>query len=205
MEHVAVGGGDAEILVLKIGQRLGHQDCAGEQDQRQRSLKDDQRFLRQRGAITGGAVDAAQRFGRLSMRRHPGGRDAEQDAGHQRNQKCKTEHSERWAGIDGQVARIRECKSENGVRSGIGNGQPGKAADATQQHALCKNLANDAAASRAQRHAHRDIRAARRAARQHQVGNIRAGDEQHDDGQNHQHLQTLAGLLLQALDAAAAG
>ena len=90
-------------------------------------------------------------------------------------------------------------------RSGIGNAKSGKSAHATQQHALGKDLADDAAPPRAEGHADGDFGAARGGARQHQVGDIGAGNEQHDRGKNHQHLQALARVLLQVLDAAAAG
>ena len=48
-----------------------------------------------------------------------------------------------------------------------------------KHHALGKNLAQDAAPPRAQRHAQCNLGAARGGARQHQVGDVGAGDEQH--------------------------
>ena len=92
MQHVAVGRDDAEVLVLQVGERLGHQDRAGKQHHRQRGLNDNQRFLRQRGAVARGAAHAAQRLGRLRMEREPCRRRAEENAGDQRNQKRKAQH-----------------------------------------------------------------------------------------------------------------
>ena len=71
MQHVAVGSGDTQLLMFQVGQRFGHQDGSGEQNQGERSLKYDQRFLRQRGAVSCGAIDASQRLGRLCVRRQP--------------------------------------------------------------------------------------------------------------------------------------
>ena len=89
------------------------------------------------------------------------------------------------------------------MRPGIGNGQSCDAADQAQQHALGKDLANDPASRRTERHAHRDIRAPRGAARQQQVGNVGAGNEKDNRREDHQQAQARARLLLQSLDAAA--
>ena len=161
VEHVAIGGGDAEFLVFEIGERLGHEDCAGEQDERQRRLKNDESFLRKRRTIARGAIGAAQHFGRLRMGGEPCGRGTKEDAGDERDQKCKAEHGQRWAGVDGHVARVGKGERQNGARSGIGDGQSGESADATQQDALSEDLADDAAAAGAERHAHRNFSAAR--------------------------------------------
>ena len=205
MQHVAVGSGDAEVLMLQVGERFGHQNGSGEQDQGERGLKYDQSFLRQRRAVARGAVHAAQRLGRLCVRRQPRRTRAKENAGDQRDQKGKAKDGQRWTGVDGHVVRVGKCERKNGVRAGIGNGQSSQSADAAQQHALGENLADDAAAPCAQGHAHGDVGAPRGGARQQQVGDVGAGDEQHDGGENHQHLQTLARLLLQVLNAAAAG
>ena len=43
VDHVAVGGGDAEFLMLEVAQSLRHQAGADEQDQGERGLKNDLR------------------------------------------------------------------------------------------------------------------------------------------------------------------
>src|SRR6266568_4828237 len=48
VEHIAICGGDAEVLMLKIDKRFGHQDCAGQQNERHGRLNHDQSFLWQR-------------------------------------------------------------------------------------------------------------------------------------------------------------
>jgi len=54
------------------------------------------------------------------------------------------------------------------------------------------------------RHAHSHIGTLDGGPRQHQVGDIRARDQQHNRGENHQHLEALARLLLQVLNPSAA-
>ena len=78
VKHVSICGRDAEILMLQVIQRLGHQDGAGQQHKRQRGLKDNERPLRKCGTIARGTIDSAQNFSRLSMRRQPGRPEAEE-------------------------------------------------------------------------------------------------------------------------------
>ena len=46
VEHVTIVRGDAEILVLKVGQRARHQHRAAQQHKGERRLHHDQRLLR---------------------------------------------------------------------------------------------------------------------------------------------------------------
>ena len=66
-------------------------------------------------------------------------------------------------------------------------------------------MTNHAASARTERHAHGDVGAASCAAREQQVGDVGAGDEEYNRRENHQHLQALACLLLKVLNAAATG
>ena len=91
------------------------------------------------------------------------------------------------------------------MRAGICDNQSSQPAQAAQKHALGENLADDAATARAQGYAHGHISTPRCGACQQQVCDVGAGDEQHDTREDHQHSETLARLLLQVLDAAAAG
>ena len=60
------------------------------------------------------------------------------------------------------------------------------AADQRQQHALDEQLADDAPARRAERHADADLARAVRGAREQQVGDVRARDQQHERDRAHQ-------------------
>ncbi len=104
VQHVAVAGGDAEVLVLQIGQRFGHQDGAGQQHQRQRRLKDNQGLLRQRRAVARGASRSTPRRASAGCACDDihAGAAPKSTARDQRNQKCKSKHRQtmgwrRWA------------------------------------------------------------------------------------------------------------
>ncbi len=58
----------AEVLVLHFHQAAGEQAGAGEQHDGQGRLDDDQDLLRERGAVAGAAVGAAQSFGWIGVR-----------------------------------------------------------------------------------------------------------------------------------------
>ena len=91
------------------------------------------------------------------------------------------------------------------MRERIGNCHTGCSTDETEQHALGENLADDSGSGRSQRHAHGQFRVPCDAACQQQIGDVCACDEQYNAGENHEHPQALAGLLLQSLDASSAG
>ena len=74
------------------------------------------------------------------------------------------------------------------MRAREGNEQADKATNTAQEDAFGENLAEDAAASRSEGHAHGHIAALRSGAGQHQVGDVGAGDQQYYRRENHQHL-----------------
>ena len=68
----------------------------------------------------------------------------------------------------------------------------GDAAEQRQQHTLGEQLLRDASAAGAERGAHRKLARARRAARELEIGDVRAGDEQHERDRAEHDEQTLA-------------
>ena len=70
-------------------------------------------------------------------------------------------------------------------------------ANRRQHHALDQQLADNARARRADREAHGDLTLARGGARQQQVREVGAGDQQHEPGRRQQHDQRLAELFAQ--------
>ena len=67
--------------------------------------------------------------------------------------------------------------------------RPTTAPTTDEQHAFSQQLADQVGARRAERRPHRDFARARRGARQQQVRDVRAGDEQHEADRAHQHQQ----------------
>ena len=65
--------------------------------------------------------------------------------------------------------------------------RPSSAAGEREQHALGQELRDDVAAPRAEREADADLLAPAREAREHEVGDVGAGDQQHrgDGGEQH--------------------
>ena len=102
--------------------------------------------------------------------------------------RTKTKSSTRPSSVAGRTIGIDEQADQ---RLPQREGQP-EAADAAgdrQAQALGQELAHQAAASGAERQAHRHLAHARRGARQQQVAEVRAGDEQDEPGAAEQHPQ----------------
>ena len=105
--------------------------------------------------------------------------------------------------LDRHVMCEWKSKRQHHVRSRIGNSKAGAAANQAEKYTLGQYLAHDSAAGRTERHAHGHIGAPRGAACKQQVGNIRAGNEKYNGGENHEQTQARAGLLLEFLNATA--
>ena len=67
MRDVAVGCGDAELLMLQPAEAAGEQPGADQQNKRECRLEDDERALGQRGAIARRTVDAREGFSGVSL------------------------------------------------------------------------------------------------------------------------------------------
>ena len=63
VDDVAIGGLKTEILAVHVVQTLREQSGSGEQDERQRCLGHDERFLRPSAALPGGTPGAAKSLG----------------------------------------------------------------------------------------------------------------------------------------------
>ena len=81
--------------------------------------------------------------------------------------------------------------------------EPGDAAGEREQHALDQRLRDDLPPRRADRQAHRGLAAARDRAREQQVGDVGARDQQHEPAHAEQDLQAAPVLLLHHADAGA--
>jgi hypothetical protein len=148
MQNVAICRLQTEFLVLQVGQRSAHQNGAGEQHQRQRSLKHDQAFLRQGRSIASGPIGSAQRFSRLSVRRDPCGAGTEQNASEQRYKEREAQHQERRAGVHRNALGVRKCEGKNEMSAKVGHQKTGEAADTTEYNTFGQNLTRYAAPTR---------------------------------------------------------
>jgi hypothetical protein len=66
-------------------------------------------------------------------------------------------------------------------------GEGGSAAEASTEEALGDQLPDDAAAAAAERQPHRDLGAARAAAREQHVGEVQTCHHEHGEGEQHEH------------------
>ena len=113
-------------------------------------------------------------------------REAEQHPGQQAHPRHEREH----AGVhrEGHPVRLPdvlrfpiEPPDEN-----HGEAETDNAADEGQEHALDEQLTNDPPPRRAEGHAHGDLPGAMGRAGQQQVGDVRAGDQQHERDRAHE-------------------
>ena len=180
--------------MLEIAQALSEQGSGGQQNERHRGLRDNQRFLCDGTAAAHGPVAAAQSFDRIDMRSHPGGSDTEKYSGEHRDRECKQQNGPGGRGIDRDVVRraaaVVEREVENQFAATVGESDSKNAADGGEQSALTKRFAHEPAARRTESDAQRRLRALLQATGEHEIGKIAASDKQHTAGGDEQQLQT---------------
>ncbi len=208
-DEIAVLRFETKILVLEIAQALAEQSSGGEQNERHRGLRDNQRFLRDGAAAAHGTVAAAQSFDRIDMRSHPGGSDTENYSGEHRDRERKEQNGPGGRRIDRDVVRraaaVVEREIENQCAARVRDSDSENAADDGEQGGLDERFAHQPAARRTESDAQRRLRALLQAAGEHEIGKIAAGDKQHTAGCDEQQLQSGLILIAHGCDTGAAG
>ena len=166
-------------------------------------LHDEQRLARDRRVIAGAAAGAAQRVDRIGARREPGRRGAEQMP-----VTSASPNANASTIGDGFVSIGRKVVPANASDSSsravpIGDGESDDAAGDGEEDALDQRLRDDLPARRADRQPQRRLAAPRDRAREQQVGDVGAGDQQHQSAHAEQDAQAAAVLLPHDADAAA--
>ena len=163
---------------------------AGEQHHRERHLGHDQRAAHPRPAAIGDRATPGllQRSGQAGRRRLERGHHPEDEAGHDRQAERERDH----VAVDPHVVQPRNTgrlEPDQHVDAPDRQQQPETAADDAEDDAFGEELADEAAAGGAERAAHRHLAFARRRAREQQVGDVGAGDQQDeaDGAEKHQH------------------
>ena len=156
-----------------------------QQDERERDLGDDEAVAQ---AMVGPGRRAAapllQRLVDVAARRQPGRQDAEQDAGEHRRARGEGEHRaierHRQAHLPGDLdARAQRIGRPRGHQ------QAEATAGEPEQHALDQRLADHAEPRRPERGVQREVAGPADVARQLQVGQVGARDQQHAGRQPH--------------------
>ena len=88
--------------------------------------------------------------------------------------------------MNGKVRGIREGEAKDHTRAGIGNPQPGKAANAAEQHALGQHLLNKVFPTCSQCHANRSVGTTGCTPCQEEICDVSAGNQQDQRGDRHQ-------------------
>ncbi len=153
--------------------------------------------------IAGRATRTAQRIDRVGAGGEPRRRRAEDDAGDEGEAEGKGQHYRRRIRVDRQERRPGEREREQQPRGPDRDREPGNPAADREHHALDQRLRHQLPARRAHREPHGGLPAPRHRAGEQQVGDVGAGDEQHEAADAEQNLQAPAVLLFHHADAGA--
>ena len=193
-------GLESGVQRLQVVEAAREQAGAGEQQHRQADLCDDQPLAQPR--VAGAADHAAglvlQRRCQRRPRRLQRRREAEQ---HRRHQRCGDREGDH-AQVGHRRQRLRRRRRSAASFSSSApvhqaSAEAEQRAGARQHGALDQPLPHDRAAAGAEREADRHFLLPRRAARQQQVRDVGAGDQQHEPDHAHQHQNRRRELLAQ--------
>ena len=189
--------------MLDVVEAAAEHRRAGDEDDGQRRLEDQERGARERRVIARRSTRSAQRIDRVGPRRQPGGDGAEEHAGDQRDAERERQHQRRRAGADGKKCRDGEGEREQEPRGAHRDDEAHDAAADGQQDAFDERLRDDLRSRRADRHPYCRLRPPRDRSREQQVRDVGAGDQQHEPAHGHQQLQAAGVLLFHDPDAGA--
>ena len=186
---------DAEIDQPQILERADEEPGADEQQHRDRHLRHDERLAHADAAARHRADLILQRGREVRLRRTQRGRETEEKPGRERQREVECEHAviDRAGDHMRRLGRWQEPEQE--LRRPRRDREPEPAADRGEQDALDEQLADDAAAARAEREAHGDLPLPRRRACDEQARDVRARDQQHADDDPEEQPQRLRQLL----------
>ena len=123
-----------------------------------------------------------QRAAQIRARRFDSGNESEQNAGQNRQSHGESQNAPVEAHIGAafpDAGDVAGEEAQNGADAGVACRQTQNAAGHRQHHAFRKKLPDNPAASGSHRDANRNLPFPARRARQQQIGDIRAGNQQH--------------------------
>ncbi len=187
---------------------MDRQAAARQQRQRERELDDDERLPQAVTSAGEGAAALLQRVVGLRASRLPGGRASEEDARERAGREREREHRQVEPHVGLGRQRAVRHQEQDAFQDGRRERDAERPSDRRQHEALDEQLPHDLPARRAERRAQRELALTGGAARQQQVRDVGAGDEQHEsDGAEQQPQRRLRRVaeevVLERLDAGA--
>ncbi len=186
---------EAAVDALEDEERAGDEPRAHEQHDRQRDLDHDEQVSRATALGAGaGAAARPERVGDVGFRRLQGRHEAEDDPRQQRHAEREQEH--RYVDRDARLVRHVELghHGDDGADRAEGEQHAQRAADERQKNALGEQLPQQPLAAGADRHPDGHLPRPRGPARELQVGDVGARDQEKERDPAQQQLQARAHL-----------
>src|SRR6267143_3523417 len=180
---------EARIVLLRVLHAAKKQARSDERDQRQRNFRNHQQAAQ---TIVGPAQRSAtpadlQNLVDVRAGGLDGRDDAEDQAGQKRDGDRKSKHAGIEREIDRTVEKKRRPEGPQDFASPEGYQQPGQSAEQRKHGAFGQKLPDQAGAPRAHRRANAQFFFAFGGLREQQIGQVDAGDQQHQADHAHQH------------------
>ena len=197
VEGEDVIGLDSEIDVGEIPEAVDGEAGTGQKGEREGEFADDENAAEEMLAGAGaGATALLEGLSGIDARCIPGGSETGEKAGQRGSGKSEEQDRdvEAQVGLGGQ--RVGRHGGDKPFQHGIADAHAECSTGEREQQALGEQLAEDGAAASAERAAHRQFLLAGHAASQQQIGDVDAGDEEHEtDGaqQQPEHLDAVFG------------
>src|SRR6266513_61021 len=163
---------EAEVLMLELIEAAGQHSGAGDQNDRQGGLHNEQSLASKRRTILSAAACTAKRFGGISARGEPRGSRAKNDSGDESQGKGKRQDHERWRSADGKKMRAVEGESKQQTRRSHGYQKPDNATANSQKAAFGERLSDDLPGSGANGQSNRSLTATGDAASEQQIRHV---------------------------------
>ena len=189
-EGEQVIGAKAQIDVGQADDAADGEAGAGEERERERELRHDEGAPR---PVPARADRRSSRFlqdvVQVPARDLPRGRAAEHQARQHRHAEREEQHAHVQAHVGFGGQRAIGHQRHDHLQEDVGEGEADHAADRRQHDALGEELGEEATSGRAHRRTDRHFALPRRAAREQQVGDVGARDQQHEPDRAEHHPQ----------------
>ena len=189
VDDVAIGRIEFELGGLEFGEATGEEAGAHEQNEGESGLADHENALEEGSAGSGAAGTGPKGLGGLGFGSNPSGSSAEESSGEQGEGEGKSEHLDRGARVNGKAKCVGKSPGKEERSASIGKEESGETAEDSKKKTFGEKLADDSAARSAEGCANRHFEFPLSAADEEQVGDIGAGDQQNEAGNELQQAQ----------------